>query len=103
VSGAVLVRISCASSVQVDRRNSSTLKFRELQSARGVMPLSARQRIALNLPALLLQLSHSRQRDRNLIRGEGIKQDAVDKGIHRQSSDLLARRASTLIAIRAEG
>ena len=43
----------------------------------------------LELPALLLQLAHRRERDRNPIRGESIEKNALDQGIDRQGPDFL--------------
>ena len=51
--------------------------------------LSSQPPLPLELPALLFQLAHRLERDRNAIRGESIKEEALDHSIDRQGPDFL--------------
>jgi hypothetical protein len=45
--------------------------------------------LPLELPALLFQLTHRLERDRNAILGESIEEEALDQSIDRQGPDFL--------------
>ena len=52
-------------------------------------PFSSQRPLPVELPALFLQLPHRRDCDRNLIRREGIEQNALDKCVDRQCPNFL--------------
>src|SRR5260370_22861969 len=60
---------------------------------------SSERPLPLKLPTLFLQLSHRRERDRNLIRSESIEENALDERVDRQCPDFLAQCAGSLVAI----
>src|SRR5215204_2959832 len=64
-------------------------------------PFPAERPLPLQLLALLLQVIHRGESDRNLIRREGIEHNAFDKRINRQGSYFLTQHAGTMIAIKA--
>src|SRR5271156_5382624 len=55
--------------------------------------------LPLKLSTLFLQLSHRRERDRNLVRSESVEENALDERVDRQCPDLLAQGAGSLVAI----
>ena len=62
-------------------------------------PFSSQRPLPLELPTLFLQLPHRRDCDRNLIRGEGIEENALDERVDRQGPNFLTQRAGSLVAI----
>src|ERR1700682_66051 len=59
---------------------------------------SSERPLPLKLPTLFLQLSHRRERDRNLVRSESIEENALDERIDRQCPDFLTQCAGSLVA-----
>src|SRR5271170_933304 len=55
--------------------------------------------LPLKLSTLFLQLSHRRERDRNLVRSESVEENALDERVDRQCPDFLAQGAGSLVAI----
>src|SRR5579871_4622508 len=63
--------------------------------------LHAKRPLALELAALLLQLTRRRECDFNLIRHQGIEDYPLDQRVNRQSPHLLTQCTALLISIRA--
>jgi hypothetical protein len=61
--------------------------------------LAAQYPLPLKLSALVLQLADRRDRDRNLIRRQGVEVDAFDVRVDRQGPDFLTWRTALLVLI----
>ena len=61
--------------------------------------LAAQYPLPLKLSALLLQVADRRDRDRNLIRRQGVEEDALDVRVDRQGPDFLKWRTALLVPI----
>src|SRR6266576_869795 len=55
--------------------------------------------LPLEVPALLFQLPYRRERDRNLVGGESIEEEALDERVDRQGADFLTQRTASLVPI----
>src|SRR6202011_150511 len=61
--------------------------------------LASQRPLSCELAALCLQLPNCGKRNRDLIRRQGIEEDALDKRVDRQSADFLTQRTALLVPI----